>query len=157
MQLYLASGSVEASLNRTLVRFFKQVRSGDYIALLAYLSEEAGVQTLLQSLRLLLQQYFHAAVTLGYGPRYLHSTGQYHKGGPDTGVYVLLTCDDAFDVDLPDKPYTFGTLRRAQFQGDLEALEKRGRRALRIHLGSDAARGLAEFKLRLENVLARLT
>ena len=157
LQLYLAPGSAEANLDRTLGRFFKQVRSGDYIALLAYLSEEAAVEALLQSLRLLLQQYFHAAVTLGYGPRYLHSTGQFHKGGPDTGLYLLLTCDDAFDVDLPDKPYTFGTLRRAQFQGDLEALEKIGRRVLRLHLGSDAAGGLAEFKLRLENLLARLT
>lgn len=156
LQLYPVSGSAEGTFARALVRFFRKVRPGDYIALLAYLSEEAAVESLLDSIRLRLQQQFGTAVTMGYGPRYLHSTGQYHKGGPDSGVFMQLTCDDGDDIEIPGRPYSFGTLRRAQAQGDLEALDGRGRRVLRLHLGADAANGLARLRLMLEMILPEL-
>jgi transaldolase/glucose-6-phosphate isomerase len=153
LKVYLPSGPSEPTLIRSLARFFEQVRHGDYIALLAYLTEEAAVGTLLNSIRLRLQQHFKTPVTMGYGPRYLHSTGQFHKGGPGTGLFVQLTADDRGDLDIPGRPYGFGILRRAQARGDLEALDRHGRRVLRVHLGADAARGLGELTLLLENVL----
>jgi len=156
LKLYLPSGPSELTLIRSLARFFEQVRHGDYIALLAYLTEEAAVETLLNGIRLRLQQHFKTPVTMGYGPRYLHSTGQFHKGGPDTGLFVQLTADDRGDLDIPGRPYGFGILRRAQAQGDLEALDRHGRRVLRVHLGADAARGLGELTLLLEKVLPGL-
>jgi len=156
LSVYRKSGSTAGGLSRTLGDFFRQKRPGDYIALLAYLTEETAVETLLASLQLRLQEKFGAAVTMGYGPRYLHSTGQFHKGGPDSGLFVQLTCDDVHDLAIPDKPYSFGTLRKAQAQGDLEALDKHGRRAIRIHLGADAVQGLTRLKSALDEALAQM-
>jgi hypothetical protein len=110
----------------------------------------------LNGIRLRLQQHFKTPVTMGYGPRYLHSTGQFHKGGPDTGLFVQLTADDRGDLDIPGSPYGFGILRRAQARGDLEALDRHGRRVLNLHLGVDAARGLDELTRLLEKVLPGL-
>jgi hypothetical protein len=95
-----------------------------------------------------------AAVTLGYGPRYLHSTGQLHKGGPNTGLFIQLTADDARDADVPGQPYSFGVLKKAQAQGDLKALHRHGRRAMRIHLGADTARGLDRLQAAMDKALA---
>ncbi|MEJ2040295.1 MAG: bifunctional transaldolase/phosoglucose isomerase, partial [Desulfosarcinaceae bacterium] len=155
-QLYLPSGMVEPTLPRALAHFFEQVRPGDYIALLAYLTETAAVDTLLGRLRLRLQQQFKTATTLGYGPRYLHSTGQYHKGGPGNGLFVQLTCDDTRDLEVPGRPYTFGAFRQAQARGDLEALVAHERRVLRLHLGADPVQGLGQLRLVLENALSDL-
>jgi hypothetical protein len=83
-----------------------------------------------------------AATTLGYGPRYLHSTGQLHKGGGDNGLFLLITVDDSEDVEVPGRTYTFGVLKRAQALGDLEALRRRGRHVLRLHLSGDVEAGL---------------
>jgi glucose-6-phosphate isomerase len=154
LAVYLKDGSGQGSLVQVLTRFFKQTGSGDYIAFLAYLSETTAVETLLARLRLQLRQKFHAAVTLGYGPRYLHSTGQLHKGGPNTGLFIQLTADDARDADVPGQPYSFGVLKKAQAQGDLEALHRHGRRAMRIHLGADAARGLDRLQAAMDKALA---
>jgi len=129
-----------------LAEFFAQGRPRDYIALLAYLTEEPTTDEILQSIRLRLRSRTRLATTVGYGPRYLHSTGQYHKGGPPTGLFVLLTADDAEDAPVPGSPYTFGTFKRAQAQGDLEALRRHGRRIIRIHLGRDAQRGLRDLE-----------
>ena len=120
--------------------------SGSYIAILAYLPETPETNRTLQSIRALLRDKYRVATTAGYGPRYLHSTGQFHKGGPNTGLYLELTADDAEDIQIPGQPYTFGTFKQAQALGDLEALHRHGRRAVRIHLGKDVARGLLELE-----------
>jgi hypothetical protein len=123
----------------------RSARPGDYVAFLAYVQRTAGHDELLARLRVSTRYATHNATTLGYGPRYLHSTGQLHKGGPDNGVFVLMTADDAEDVPIPDAPYTFGTLKRAQALGDLKSLRAHGRRAARVHLGADIGGGLARL------------
>jgi transaldolase/glucose-6-phosphate isomerase len=127
---------------RMLARFLEQARPGDYVALMAYLTEAPQVEKALQAIREHLRDHLHLATTLGYGPRFLHSTGQLHKGGPNTGLFLQLTADDAEDVDVPGQPYTFSVMKQAQAQGDLEALRKHKRRVMRIHLGSNALGGL---------------
>jgi glucose-6-phosphate isomerase len=117
-------------------------RPGDYLALLAYLHRTPGRHGGLQRLRERLRAVGCLTTTLGYGPRYLHSTGQLHKGGPENGLFLLLTADPGPDREIPDERYGFAALHRAQAEGDYAALERRGRRLLRIHLGSDAEAGL---------------
>ncbi len=126
-------------------QFLKQAKRGDYVALMAYLPETLRTYEWLQTIRMNLRDGLRLATTLGYGPRFLHSTGQLHKGGPNTGLFIQLTADDASDVSIPEKPYTFGTFKQAQAQGDLEALHKHGRRAMRIHLGQDIEKALFEL------------
>ena len=86
------------------------------------------------------------ATCLGFGPRFLHSTGQAYKGGPNTGVFLQITCDDAADLQVPDQKYTFGVVKAAEARGDFEVLAERDRRVLRVHLGSHVAAGLASLK-----------
>jgi transaldolase/glucose-6-phosphate isomerase len=93
------------------------------------------------------------ATSLGFGPRYLHSTGQAFKGGPNAGVFLQLTCDDAIDVPVPGHKYTFGVVKAAQARGDFSVLLERGRRALRVHLGADVPQGLARLYDQLVSVL----
>lgn len=121
---------------------FARAKPGDYIALLAYIQETGEHDELLQAIRTRLGKRFHVATTTGYGPRFLHSTGQLHKGGPDSGVFIQLTCDAKTDLAIPGEPYTFGVLRQAQALGDFSSLQSKGRRAIRIHLGRDVAAGL---------------
>jgi transaldolase/glucose-6-phosphate isomerase len=137
----------------TLKQFLVQFRPGDYLALMAYITEDPVHQQALQELRSLLQNRLHIPTTLGYGPRFLHSTGQFHKGGPNTGLFLQLTAEDARDVPIPGAPYTFGVFKRAQALGDLEALEKHGRRVGHIDLGKDIKQGLAALKEALESAL----
>jgi transaldolase/glucose-6-phosphate isomerase len=87
----------------------------------------------------------HSATCLGFGPRFLHSTGQDYKGGPNSGVFLQITCDDAVDLPVPGQKYTFGIVKAAQARGDFQVLIERGRRALRVHLGKDVKAGLAEL------------
>jgi hypothetical protein len=131
-----------AGIPPSLRKFFQKTKPGDYIAWLAYLPENATTDESLQDLRLHLRNRLHVATTLGYGPRYLHSTGQFHKGGPNSGLFILLTADASQDAEVPGAPYSFGTLIRAQAAGDMEALQKHGRRVVRIHLGKDIPEGL---------------
>jgi transaldolase / glucose-6-phosphate isomerase len=126
----------------SIAKFLDQAKASDYIALMAYMAETADNERTLQEIRLQLRDSLHLASTLGYGPRFLHSTGQYHKGGPNNGLFLQLTVDEPKDAQIPEQPYTFGMLQRAQALGDLEALHKHGRRAIRIHLGTDANQGL---------------
>jgi hypothetical protein len=130
---------------------FGTVRPGDYVALQAYLTEDPEVNSSLQDLRMLLRDRLRLATTLGYGPRFLHSTGQYHKGGPNNGLFLQLTAEDLEDAQVPGRPYTFGLLKKAQALGDLEALRKHNRRAVRIHLGEDVLRGLADLRQTVES------
>ena len=141
------------TIPEALIQFLAQARSGDYLALMAYIAENPANDEALQDIRKLLQDRLHITTTLGYGPRFLHSTGQFHKGGPNTGLFLQLTADDVEDVALPGAPYTFGVFKRAQALGDLEALRKHKRRVGRIHLGPDIARGLAILKEDLESAM----
>lgn len=125
-----------------LKTFLSQARPGDFFALQAYLPEEPPITQALQNLRKPLRDRLGLATTSGYGPRFLHSTGQFHKGGPNTGLFLQLMADDAEDAPIPGTSYSFGLFKRAQALGDLEALQKHGRRVLRVHLGADVTKGL---------------
>ena len=144
--LRLYGDRTERTIAGTLRGWLAQGRPGDYIALMAYLTEEPATNAGLQSIRVRLRDGTRLATTLGYGPRYLHSTGQYHKGGPATGLFLLLTADDGEEMPVPGSPYTFGVFRRAQALGDLEALRRHGRRVIRIHLGGDVRQGLRDLE-----------
>ena len=120
---------------------------------MAYITENPANDKALQDIRSLLQDRLHIPTTLGYGPRFLHSTGQFHKGGPNTGLFLQLTAEDARDVPIPGAPYTFGVFKRAQALGDLEALEKHGRRVGHIDFGKDINQGLAALKGALKSAL----
>ena len=117
-------------------------RPGDYVALLAYLHRTPERHAKLQRLREALRDATRLATTLGYGPRYLHSTGQLHKGGPDTGIFLQLTAEPDEVIAIPAEKFGFGELQRAQAEGDYATLERRGRRLLRIHLGTSVESGL---------------
>ena len=127
-----------------------EAKPGDYFALLAYIERTPQTQEALQAIRLRLRDLTRDATTLGYGPRFQHSTGQLHKGGPNTGVFLQFVADDVQDVPIPDEPYTFGVLKQAQALGDLQALEVHGRRVIRLNLGADIAAGLSELREALD-------
>ncbi len=133
--------------------FFSQGHPGDYVALLAYLPEEESTNELLQVIRLRLRDVLRLATTVGYGPRFLHSTGQLHKGGPNTGLFMQLTCHDATDISIPRRPYTFGIFKKAQAMGDLEALARHGRRVMRVDLGDDVKKGLSLLRQLVERAV----
>jgi glucose-6-phosphate isomerase len=117
-------------------------RRGDYLALLSFLPRTHALDQAVGELRHQLARRLGRAVMLGIGPRYLHSTGQLYKGGPDNALFLQLTADDAEDLAIPGEPYTFGALKHAQALGDYQAMAQQGRRLLRLHLGADAAGGL---------------
>jgi glucose-6-phosphate isomerase len=110
------------------------LRPGDYFALLAYLGPDAALAAALQALRLAVRDRGRVATMFGYGPRYLHSTGQLHKGGPNSGVFLLISADPREDLPIPGEPFSFGTLEQAQAVGDFNSLEAAGRRAVHAHL-----------------------
>jgi len=130
------------TLARALGAWLAGVQVGDYAALQAYLAPTPETTAALQNIRLMLRDRLRLATTLGYGPRFLHSTGQLHKGGPNTGLFLQLVDDPVDDLPVPETSYTFGTLIRAQALGDYQALMQRGRRVLRVHLGSNGVGGL---------------
>ncbi|HEX8557732.1 MAG TPA: bifunctional transaldolase/phosoglucose isomerase [Pyrinomonadaceae bacterium] len=134
----LKSGSVAEALKAHLAR----ARPGDYIALLNYFEESEDADGVVRQIRERLRDATRCATTTGYGPRFLHSTGQLHKGGPDSGVFIQVTAADARDVEIPGEPFTFSTLKQAQALGDFRSLSARGRRAVRVEIGSDVAAGL---------------
>jgi hypothetical protein len=145
-------GSANASLADLVHEHIKKAEHGDYIAMLAYLEETSEIDTSLTALRVALRDLTGRAVTVGYGPRYLHSTGQLHKGGPDSGVFVQITAPDHTDFDVPQSSYSFSVLKQAQAQGDLNALLAHGRRALRIDLGNDIVAGLSRLTALVRSV-----
>jgi len=130
------------SLTSYLGAFLKQARPGDYLALLAFIQNTPTNNELLQSARAILRDRLRLATTLGYGPRYLHSTGQLHKGGGDNGIFIQITADDRDYLPIPGEPYSFGVLKLAQALGDYSALVSRRRRVVRIRLGKDIEAGL---------------
>jgi transaldolase/glucose-6-phosphate isomerase len=132
-------GTLETYLGAHLAR----ASSGDYVALLAFLPRDDAHEEQLQRVRRAIRDAGRVATTIGFGPRFLHSTGQLHKGGPNTGVYLQLTCDDAADLPIPGRGFSFGAVKAAQARGDLQVLAERGRRVLRVHLGRDVGTGLS--------------
>jgi transaldolase/glucose-6-phosphate isomerase len=129
-----------------------RARAGDYVALLAYIQRNSKHTQALTAIRARIRDRTHAATCLGFGPRFQHSTGQAHKGGPNSGVFLQITCDDPVDIDVPGHSYSFGVVKAAQARGDLDVLVERGRRALRVHL-KDVDAGLAELARALDTAL----
>jgi transaldolase/glucose-6-phosphate isomerase len=148
-----ATGS-DRSLVGYLRAHFGRLKAGDYFALLAYVPMFAEHEELLQKIRHAVRDNKHVATCLGFGPRFLHSTGQAYKGGPNSGVFLQVTCDDAKDLPVPGQKYTFGTVKAAQARGDFQVLAERNRRALRVHLGADVKADLAKLNSVLSRVLA---
>jgi hypothetical protein len=132
-------------------RLLTLLKPGDYFAQLAYVSPSSALLPELERLRVSVRDRLKVATSLGVGPRYLHSTGQLHKGGPNTGVFLLVTTGGAEDVPIPGQPFTFATLERAQALGDFQSLDAAGRRAVHLHLPSadpGLARGAVEALIR---------
>ena len=135
-----------ADAKNALGKLLEKVKAGDYIAINAYVPRNAETTSALTELRLALRTITGCATTVGFGPRFQHSTGQLHKGGPDNGVFIQIVADASPDLDIPTQGMSFGTLERAQALGDYEALRARGRRAVRIHLPSvDAVKSLLKL------------
>lgn len=134
-----------ATFEQALSAHLKRAKAGDYLAVLAYIQETDDHDALLQAIRTRLRDTLHVATTTGYGPRFLHSTGQLHKGGDDSGVFIQLTADDSPDLAIPEAPYSFGMLKQAQAIGDFQSLASRQRRVIRIHLGREIAGGLRKM------------
>jgi glucose-6-phosphate isomerase len=145
---------VEQSLSGYLKAHLDRLQAGDYFALLAYIEMNREHEQALQTTRHAVRDKKRVATCLGFGPRFLHSTGQAYKGGPNEGVFLQITCDDAFDLPVPGQKYSFGIVKAAQARGDFEVLAERGRRALRVHLGKDVAAGLKGLKDEIKKVLA---
>jgi transaldolase/glucose-6-phosphate isomerase len=132
----------QLSLNSLLRAHLSQLGPGDYFALLAYLEMNREHEDRLQEIRHRVRDRKRVATCLGFGPRFLHSTGQAYKGGPNSGVFLQVTCDDAVDLPVPGQKYTFGVVKAAQARGDFQVLVERKRRALRVHLAKDVKSGL---------------
>jgi transaldolase/glucose-6-phosphate isomerase len=132
------AGYLAAHLNR--------LSEGDYFALLAYIEMNEAHQRMLQNLRRGVRDGKRAATCLEFGPRFLHSTGQAYKGGPNSGVFLQITCNDAVDLPVPGRKYTFGLVKLAQARGDFDVLAQRGRRALRAHITTNVATGLSTLQ-----------
>ncbi len=140
------------TLSAYLKSHFGRVRAGDYVALLAYIERDDATTEVLTATRARIRDRTKAATCVGFGPRFQHSTGQAYKGGPNSGVFLQITCDDPADIDVPGHSYTFGVVKAAQARGDLDVLVERGRRALRVHLG-DVDAGLATLARAVDEAL----
>ena len=143
----------EKSLAGYLKAHLNRVNKGDYFAVLGYIQMNAEHEKSMQAIRHGVRDKKHVATCLGFGPRFLHSTGQAYKGGPNSGVFLQVTCDDAVDLPVPEQKYTFGVVKAAQARGDFEVLIERGRRALRVHLGRDVNAGLATLAAAVQKAL----
>jgi transaldolase / glucose-6-phosphate isomerase len=145
--------TADGALKNYLRAHLSRLGAGDYFGVLGYVEMNAEHEALLQSLRLNVRDRKHVATVLGFGPRFLHSTGQAYKGGPNSGVFLQITCDDAQDLPVPGQKYTFGVVKAAQARGDFQVLAERKRRALRVHLGSDVKAGLTKLAELVKQVL----
>lgn len=137
-----ALADAEATFDGVIRAHLERVKPGDYIAITEYIDETHTHDKILLELRMALRDRTRAATTVGYGPRFLHSTGQLHKGGAGNGVFIQITSADAEDVVLPNEKFTFGVLKQAQALGDFESLSSRNRRAIRVDLGHNIQEGL---------------
>jgi transaldolase / glucose-6-phosphate isomerase len=139
------AGALKAHLGRA--------GAGDYVALLAYIDRNPAHTDALQHMRRMIRDRLRTATCLGFGPRFLHSTGQVYKGGPNSGVVLQITCEDASDLAVPGQAYSFGIVKAAQARGDFDVLAERGRRLLRVHLPADLGAGLKTLGEALEQAL----
>jgi len=142
----LAKSASDKSLVGYLKAHLNRIHAGDYFAVLGYIQMNDEHEQSLQAVRHDVRDKKHVANCLGFGPRFLHSTGQAYKGGPNSGVFLQITCDDAVELPVPGQKYTFGVVKAAQARGDFQVLAERGRRALRVHLGKDLKSGLAALQ-----------
>jgi len=143
-----------ANLADVLKMHLARARAGDYFAVLGYITMNPANEKSLQGIRHVVRDEKKVATVLGFGPRFLHSTGQAYKGGPNSGVFLQITCDDAKDLPVPGQKYTFGIVKAAQARGDFAVLAERGRRALRVHLGKNLRSGLATLAKAVQKALA---
>jgi transaldolase / glucose-6-phosphate isomerase len=137
--------ATDKSLAGYLKAHLSRIKAGDYFAVLGYIQMNTEHEAALQQMRHAVRDSKHVATCLGFGPRFLHSTGQAYKGGPNTGVFLQITCDDSVQLPVPGQKYTFGIVKAAQARGDFQVLAERGRRALRVHLAGDLKAGLARL------------
>jgi transaldolase/glucose-6-phosphate isomerase len=159
VKLYADERNTAALKNsRTLADALKfhldRINANDYFGVLGYITMNEQNEEALQSVRHLVRDDKKAATVLGFGPRFLHSTGQAYKGGPDTGVFLQITCDDKVDLPVPGQKYTFGVVKAAQARGDFAVLAERGRRALRVHIGKNVKADLAKLARAIKKALA---
>jgi transaldolase/glucose-6-phosphate isomerase len=143
-----------AKLADVLKTHLARAGAGDYFAVLGYITMNAAHEWSLQGIRHAVRDKKKVATVLGFGPRFLHSTGQAYKGGPNSGVFLQITCDDAKDLPVPGQKYTFGIVKAAQARGDFAVLAERGRRALRVHLGKNVKAGLATLAKAVQKAIA---
>ena len=130
-----------------------RINAGDYFGLLAYITMNEQNEGALQVIRHGVRDSKKVATVLGFGPRFLHSTGQAYKGGPDTGVFLQVTCDDKVDLKVPGQKYTFSVVKAAQARGDFAVLAERGRRVVRVHIGKNTKKDLAKLRVAIEEAL----
>jgi len=147
----LKSGAT--SLSGVLKAHLGRAGAGDYVALLAYIDRNRAHSEALQRMRRMIRDHLRTATCLGFGPRFLHSTGQVYKGGPNSGVILQITCEDAADLAVPGQAYSFGVVKAAQARGDFDVLAERGRRLLRVHLSADLDAGLTLLAQAIEQAL----
>ena len=141
-----SAAGTDSSLVGYLRAHLNRLSAGDYLGLLAYIEMNETHEQRLQQIRQAVRDSKHVATCVGFGPRFLHSTGQAYKGGPNSGVFLQVTCDEAADLAVPGQKYTFGVVKAAQARGDFQVLAERNRRALRVHLGADVAAGLSKLQ-----------
>ena len=161
LQLYSAGANAwtrterrePSSLVGYLASFFRQCKAGDYVAWLAYIEMNAAHEKVLQSVRHRVRDRKRSATCVGFGPRFLHSTGQAYKGGPNSGLFLQITSDPAKDLAVPGQKFTFGIVKAAQARGDFQVLDERGRRLLCVHLGIDVEKGLEKLAHSIEQAL----
>ena len=150
----LAEVATPAALADALAAHLERLAPGDYFAINAFVTMHDAAGVALDRIRRAVFEHFGVATTLGYGPRFLHSTGQLHKGGPNRGVFLAITCKDAVDWPIPGQEASFGELKSAQALGDFDVLAERGRRALHVHLETDLASGLGSLADAVETACA---
>ena len=148
----LRAAGAGATLDSWLTAHLGRIAAGDYFAVLGYVQMNSDHESKLQVIRHAVRNNKHVATCLGFGPRFLHSTGQAYKGGPNSGVFLQITCDDAVDLPVPEQKYTFGVVKAAQARGDFQVLAERGRRALRVHL-HDVESGLSSLVSAIQSAL----
>ena len=149
----LARTASDKSIAAYVKAHLSRIKAGDYFAVLGYIQMNAEHEQALQGIRHAVRDRKLVATCLGFGPRFLHSTGQAYKGGPNSGVFLQITCDDAVQLPVPGQKYTFGVVKAAQARGDFQVLAERGRRALRVHLGRDLKDGLATLRSAVQTAL----
>ncbi len=141
----LENAADERSLAGFLEAHLWNIAENDYFAILAFIEMDTDHEEILQQIREHVLEQYGVATCLGFGPRFLHSTGQAYKGGPNNGVFLQITCDDPVDVPVPGQKYSFGIVKAAQARGDFQVLLDRGRRALRFHISGDVHQGLEKL------------